>query len=53
MEKSHIMFQIYYMYNHLNLKNDKWKLKKYELQIIACKQNLFIQKQIIEFAKQK
>lgn len=52
MKKSHITFQIYYMYNHWNLKNVKWKLKKYELQIIACNNILLSQTQMIEFAKQ-
>lgn len=28
MEKSHITVQRYYIYNHLNLKNVEWKLKK-------------------------
>lgn len=52
MKKSHLTFQIYYMYNHLNLKNVKWKFKKYELQIIACNKIVLSQTQMIEFAKQ-
>lgn len=28
MEKSHITVKRYYIYNHLNLKNVEWKLKK-------------------------
>lgn len=52
MEKSHITVQRYYIYNHLNLKNVEWKLKKNELQIIACNKIVFRQTQMIEIAKQ-
>lgn len=62
MEKSHITVKRYYIYNHLNLKNVEWKLKKsmncksskkkYELQIIACNKIVFRLTQMIEIAKQ-